>query len=117
MFAPVINLSTRTFSIKEISVLSKGLSFCPVLQESDLYQLKLNISDFSRLLRLREFYASNNSHVNFSVPSDDSAASKNSKPQSTFTPPFNRDKHFDSYLPTITGEIMRSASVAKTRQL
>ena len=52
----VINVSNVRFSDSELSLLSKGLSFCPKLSQIDKFQLKKDINQFTRRVRLREFF-------------------------------------------------------------
>ena len=57
-FSAVINLSSRILSDVEFLALSKGMNFCPVPEQVDLHQFKLDLKQFSRRLRLREFFSS-----------------------------------------------------------
>ena len=52
----VVNLSSRVLTPAEISLLSKGLSFCPTPKEVDIFALKKNMFDFVRRLRLKEYF-------------------------------------------------------------
>ena len=52
----VVNLSSRVLTPAEISLLSKGLSFCPTPKEVDIFALKKDMFDFVRRLRLKEYY-------------------------------------------------------------
>ena len=51
----VVNLSTVDLSEAEVKLLSKGLSFCPIPQKIDWIELKADLEDFSRRLRLKEW--------------------------------------------------------------
>ncbi|KAL9977158.1 hypothetical protein ACROYT_G014536 [Oculina patagonica] len=52
----VVNLSKRELSEAEISLLSKGLKFCPTPEKVDVYNLRKDIREFVRQIRLREFF-------------------------------------------------------------
>ena len=49
----VINLSKYRLTDSEISVLSRGLNFCPTPEEPDPGQLRSDLDDLHRRLRLR----------------------------------------------------------------
>ena len=51
----VVNLSGTTLSDAELSLLSKGLSFCPAPPKPDAFQMEMDLGDFYRRLRLKEF--------------------------------------------------------------
>ena len=52
----VVNLSSRELTQAEISVLSKGLSFCPTPRRTDIFALRKDMFDYVRRLRLKEYY-------------------------------------------------------------
>ena len=52
----VVNLSSVDLSEAEIKLLSKGLSFCPTPRKVDWIELKADVEDFSRRLRLKEYF-------------------------------------------------------------
>ena len=52
----VVNLSSRVLTPAEMSLLSKGLSFCPTRKEVDIFALKEDMFDFVRRLHLKEYY-------------------------------------------------------------
>lgn len=53
-FQVVVNLSNRTLTGAENSLLSKGLSFCPTPAGIDAYTLKKEVLEFVRRIRLKE---------------------------------------------------------------
>ena len=55
----VINLSQRTLSQHEISVLSKGLKFVATPKEIDYSQVKIDLENFGRRLRLKWYFKEN----------------------------------------------------------
>ena len=52
----VVNLSSRDLTQAEMSLLSKGLSFCPIPKEIDMFALRKDMFDYVRRLRLKEYY-------------------------------------------------------------
>ena len=50
----VVNLSSRELTQAEISLLSKGLSFCPTPRGIDIFALRKDMFDYVRRLRLKE---------------------------------------------------------------
>lgn len=52
----VVNLSSRTLTEAENSLLSKGLSFCPTPEEIDMFTLRKDIMEYVRRLRLKEYF-------------------------------------------------------------
>ena len=52
----VVNLSGVDLSPPELSLLSKGLKFAPKPPKTNRFQLKQDLEDFGRRIRLREFF-------------------------------------------------------------
>ena len=52
----VVNLSSRTLTEAENSLLSKGLPFCPTPAGIDTYTLKKDVLEYVRRIRLREYF-------------------------------------------------------------
>ena len=92
----VCNLSNRVLSESEISVLSKGLKFCPTPKKLDRAQLKIDLEQFGRKMRLSWFYRHE---------PDNFAEYPIFKPKSTFNPK-NVDAQIEFYLSRIEEEIM-----------
>ena len=53
----VLNISKRTLTSAEYRFLGKGLKICPKPKHHDVLQLKQDIFEFTRKLRLKEFFA------------------------------------------------------------
>ena len=51
----VVNLSERIFTKSEISVLSKGLKFCPTPRDLDNISIRNDIKEFGRKLKCRAY--------------------------------------------------------------
>ena len=56
----IINLSDYNLTAGDISLLKKGLNFCPTPSFPDFLDLEINLRDFIRLLLLKENSGSNN---------------------------------------------------------
>ena len=52
----VVNLSSRELTEGEVALLSKGLKFCPTPSDLDRYNLRKDINDFIRRIRLKEYF-------------------------------------------------------------
>ena len=48
----VVNFSRRNLTEAEISLLSKGLKFCPTPEKVDMYNLRKDVKEFTRRIRL-----------------------------------------------------------------
>ncbi|CAG2251143.1 unnamed protein product [Mytilus edulis] len=86
----IINLSQRTLNENEIYLLSKGFKFAPV-PYSNVPELKADINNFSRRLRLKEEFGNKKDH--------DKSLVRN---KSTYTPRPGKDDYLDTYIETIT---------------
>ena len=62
-YQTVVNLSTRELTGAEISLLSKGLKFCPTPEKVDIYSLRKDIREYVRRVRLREYFYSEQDDV------------------------------------------------------
>lgn len=52
----VVNLSKRVLTDAEVSLLSKGLKFCPTPERIDVYNVRKDIKEYIRRIRLRKFF-------------------------------------------------------------
>ena len=96
----VVNLSSRVLTPAEMSLLSKGLSFCPTPKEVDIFALKKDMFDFVRRLRLKEYYCGEESiDGDFS----DQAAFRK---RSTWCPERNRDAILETYVSLLEKKIL-----------
>ena len=53
----MVNLSSRPLNDKEFRLLGKGLKFCPKPKPNDAIKLAEETFQFSRRVRLKEFFA------------------------------------------------------------
>lgn len=100
-------------------MLGKGLKFCPKPKHHNEIQLKQDVFEFTRKLRLKEFFAAKEKESD-----DDSENDENSKDEfhkfqkestSTFIPPAGRDSTLDFYIEAITHEILQNNKRYKYR--
>ena len=82
----VINLSHKLLNDSEIDLLKKGLKFTPTPQYSNLNEIKDDISEFCRKLRLTEEL--------FDKDNDDESIVRN---KSDYNSPIGRNKHLDKF--------------------
>ena len=52
----IINISNHILSQEEINILQKGLKFCPTPEKQNTDELKGDVIDFTRKLRLAEMF-------------------------------------------------------------
>ena len=88
----VVNLSKRHLTEAEISLLSKGLKFCPTPERIDVYNVRKDIRDYIRRIRLREyFYCEDDVDGDFSeMPA--------LRTKSTWCPERNREMAIEAYV-------------------
>ena len=96
----VVHLSSRVLTPAEMSLLSKGLSFCPTPKEVDMFALKKDMFDFVRRLRLKEYYCGDES-----VDGDFSDQPVFRK-RSTWCPERNMDAIFETYVSLLEKKIL-----------
>ena len=104
-FSSVINLSS-TFvpTVSQLSILSKGLNFCPVPKEVDLVQAHLDIAAWQRRMRLTEF---------FSDKEDKQSDLDPFKRKSTWNPP-RRCRYTEDYLKTVETEFFKELDIGRS---
>lgn len=96
----VVNLSKRLLTEAEISLLSKGLKFCPMPEKIDVYNLRKDIRDYIRRIRLREyFYSEDEVDGDFS----DKPAFRN---KSKWCPEKNREIAIEAYVDAVEKAIL-----------
>ena len=91
----VINLSNRALSDSEISVLSKGLKFVVTPKELDQSQIKIDLENFGRRLRLKWHFRESEEFSEYPA----------FRPKSKFNPR-NKDIAIEVYLSKLEEEIM-----------
>ena len=95
----IVNLSKHTLTKSEISVLSKGLGFCPTAGVPDIGNIIQNLDAFKRITRINLFFQGSNEDLE---PGDTQSGvpfeHKSLKPKSTFNPvgPFQLETMFYS---------------------
>ena len=111
----VVNLSNHELNPHEYEVLSKNLQFCPTPNKPDPIALSLDVFEFGRRLRLKEYFYKEETEEEYD-PSD----LKNHprlKKVNTFTPNSGRDVGLDTYINCITEDIMTNTNVPKFSNL
>ncbi|CAN7944172.1 unnamed protein product, partial [Ixodes hexagonus] len=92
----IVNLSSVQLSNSAISLLEKGLSFCPDTSPVNEYQLHLDLHNFARNLRLREHFYEHTS----SRPIHPFRESNH------FTPPASKDLNLDLYIKAVQRDVI-----------
>ena len=119
-FASVVNLSSETFSDAEMSLLSKGLSFCPTAAFLNIQEIKCDLRKFDRNMKLAEYFSTIDHTVPFHIDSatGDSSTEQSTGPlhekrdhsifrsKSSFTPKCDRNETLNTYISTVTNVII-----------
>ena len=100
-YQTVVNLSKKELTGAEISLLSKGLKFCPTPEKVDIYSLRKDIREYVRRVRLREYFYSEQDDVGGSF-SDLPAFRK----KSSWTPDGNRERAIEAYVEALERELL-----------
>ena len=96
----MINLSSCSLSTDEISVLSRGLTFCPTPRHINWPEVSADIYDFSRRMRLTEFFFDKNNQTPDTNEPDCPFRNK-----STWNPPYNRERALNTFLDAVKLDI------------
>ena len=97
----VVNLSQRELTDNEVSLLSKGLNFCPTPSDFDRYKLRRDIYEFIWRIRLKEYFYDGDNVGDFSnVP-----AFRN---KSSWCPEWGRELAIEAYSQAVEEEILSS---------
>ena len=96
----VINLSSYSLSTDETSVLACGLTFCPTPRHIDWPEVSADIYDFSRRMRLTEYFFDDNSNTSNSNEDDTPFHNKR-----TWNPPNDRERALDTFLDAVKLDI------------
>ena len=95
----VVNLSGVDVSPPELSLLSKGLKFAPKPPRANRFQLKQDLEDFGRRIRLREFFY--DPEASDDEDEGNHQEDRKFREKSTWTPPKNRDAAIETYLKAV----------------
>ncbi|XP_058872877.1 uncharacterized protein LOC117966565 isoform X1 [Acipenser ruthenus] len=98
----VLNLSSKTLTTSQKTVLSKGLKFIPTKRYIDKDKLATELKEWERHMRLAEYFF--NENISDSEGNYEHGIKVNST--STWTPPDGRDKWLDMYIEVVKQEIM-----------
>ncbi|XP_052223979.1 uncharacterized protein LOC127839634 [Dreissena polymorpha] len=97
----VTNLSKKTLTDAQISLLSKGLKFIPTRKTIDKGKLLTDLSAWERRMRLKEYFYSEDAEHR---TREDKHQYK--KKTSTWTPKAGRDKWLDTYIQAVKDDII-----------
>ena len=95
----VINLSQTPLSNDELLVLARGLTFCPTPKRINLAELSADINDFTRRMRLKEYF---HDHKDSTQPNEHNPFHN----KSSWTPPTDRDPALHTYVDAIKHDIL-----------
>ena len=99
----VINISNCSLSTDETSILSRGLTFCPTPRHIKWPEVSADIYDFSRRMRLTEYFFDDNSRTSNSTEPE--SPFHNS---STWNPPNDRERALNTFLDAVKLDITTS---------
>lgn len=86
-YVKIVNISDYSLNADEIDILRNGLKFTPTPKNSDHQKLNLDVTEFCRNLRLKEYFHES-THVNNSLV----------KNRSSFVPPKNRNEALNNFI-------------------
>ena len=95
----VINFSQTPLSHDELLVLAHGLTFFPTPKSINLAELSADINDFTRCMRLKEYF---HDHNNSTQPNEHNPFHN----KSSWTPPTDRDPALNTYIDAIKHDIL-----------
>ncbi len=107
----VVNKSNKILSDAHLSILSKGLTFCPYTPTFNKTAILTSGIEYTRRLRLKEFFATHESYQNTdNVSHQDQSSFENQvsqffKPASSFTPSPNHDTFLDLYISDVMNDL------------
>ena len=55
----IVNLSSRKLTTDEINLLNRGLKFVPTPKSPNVLDLEIDIKEFTRKLKLKEYFYNN----------------------------------------------------------
>ena len=92
----VINLSNVTLSHDETQLLARGITFCPMPRQIDWNEVRADINEFSRRMRLLEYFHDFPTHIDLNPL----------YVKSTWTPPQHRDTTLDAFITAVERDIL-----------
>ena len=108
----IVNLSSRSVTDDEFSLLGKWLKFYPKPKPRDVIKLAEGSFKFSRRIRLKVLFAPEQEDEEISDLNSEteviSSVKKKKKEQSSFVPPAGRDSSLNFYIEAITHEILQN---------
>ena len=92
----VINLSNVTLSHDETQLLARGLTFCPTPRKIGWNEVRADINEFSRRMRLLKYFHDFPTHIDLN----------RFHAKSTWTPPQHRDTALDAFITAVERDIL-----------
>lgn len=102
----IVNLAKIKLSATEISVLSRGLTFCPSNGKYSELTLLKHLDNFARTLRLREYFFDR---------SDGENAKSSFVAKHHWTPSAQREENLDLYIRAVQREVFQAYQSHRTR--
>jgi hypothetical protein len=96
----VTNLSDKTLTNAQMTLLSKGFNFIPAREKIDLPKLLSDLSEWERRMRLKEFF-----HGRYTGDYEEPEPWK--KKKSYFTPESGRDRWLDTYIEVVKNDVLQ----------
>ena len=100
-YQTVVNLSKRVLTEGEVSLLSKGLKFCPAPEKIDIYSLRQDIKEYVRRVRLKEYFYTDQDDVEGEFSSLPAFRKK-----SSWSPGRNRELAIEAYVEALERDIL-----------
>ena len=100
-YQTVVNLSKRVLTEGEVSLLSKGLKFCPTPEKIDIYSLRQDIKEYVRRVRLKEYFYTDQDDVEGEFSSLPAFRKK-----SNWSPGRNRELAIEAYVEALERDIL-----------
>ena len=95
----IVNMSSKTLSHAQQSLLSKGLKFVPARKSVDKGKLIADLRTWERRMRLREYFRDRDAE-------EDDADECRYKKESSWTPNAGRDKWLDAYIKAVKDDVI-----------
>ena len=107
----VINLSTVALNNDEISLLSRGLSFCPTPWQANQEEILDDLESYFRRLRLKEFFLDEDEDT-----SDSAETQAQFCPPSQWMPPKGREAYLETYVKKVRMDVEHQLKVNRNKR-
>ena len=117
----VVNLSSKELTDSEISLLSKGLNFCPAPAKPNEQKLSEDLDQFARRLRIKEYFDSKDKESNDTTENSNSDNTEEEAPvipkfrkKSDWIPKPSKNKTLESVIHLIKSDVKNIANQDST---